>query len=572
MNPTHGVCTNLPEACGLAASRQPQPMADGQGRCSGCGAALMVPAAVPAAAAPSPLRWLVPLLALLLAGAALAWWLTQRAPRATPAKPVAAAATGALATAASAALAAGSAPPPLPAGAAVPTIRLQGSNTVGAALAPALVRAFLAREGYTEIGAVPTGPEEQRLDARRPGDGARLRVELAAHGTATGFAALAGGQADIGMASRAVQPKELDATKALGDLSAEGSEYIIALDGVAVIVHPSNPLKQLTLAQLRDLFTGRTGDWSALGAPAGAVRLHARDEKSGTWDTFRALVLDKQPLAAGAVRHEDSRELAAAVAADPLAIGFVGLPYADAAKTLALADGQGAALRPSRFTVATEDYALARRLYFYVARDAQPLARRLADFAVSEEGQRVVTPTGFVGQTPEADPGAAAAAADVPAEYRRLSAGAQRLAVNLRFRPGADRLDNKALRDVGRITRLLERGGASSRQLMLLGFSDDRGDRCTNVALSLQRARAVAAELSTYGVRPAVVQGYGPAAAVASNDTEAGRERNRRVEVWVLERGAAVPAVTPPAGCGRSRAAAPGASAAAAASAAVSTR
>ena len=134
MNPTHGVCTNLPEACGLAASRQPQPMADGQGRCSGCGAALMVPAAVPAAAAPSPLRWLVPLLALLLAGAALAWWLTQRAPRATPAEPAAAAATGALATAASAALAAGSAPPPLPAGAAVPTIRLLGSNTVGAAL------------------------------------------------------------------------------------------------------------------------------------------------------------------------------------------------------------------------------------------------------------------------------------------------------------------------------------------------------------------------------------------------------------------------------------------------------
>lgn len=299
MPPDRGVCTNLPEACGLAARRQPQPLTDGAGRCSECGSALMLPAAPAAAASPAAARrWLLPVLALLL---------------------------------------------------------------VLAALAPALVKAFLAREGYTEQSATPTAPEELRIEARRPSDGARLAVALASHGTSTAFASLAAGQAELGMASRPIQAKEREATKALGDLSAEGSEYIVALDGVAVIVHPSNPLKQLTLAQLRDLFTGRTGDWSALGAPAGAVRLHARDEKSGTWDTFRALVLDKQALAAGTTRHEDSRALAAAVAADPMAIGFVGLPYAEAAKTLALADGQGAALRPSRFTVATEDYAPPRR-------------------------------------------------------------------------------------------------------------------------------------------------------------------------------------------------------------------
>lgn len=487
MPPDRGVCTNLPEACGLAARRQPQPLTDGAGRCSECGSALMLPAAPAAAASPAAARrWLLPVLALLL---------------------------------------------------------------VLAALAPALVKAFLAREGYTEQSATPTAPEELRIEARRPSDGARLAVALASHGTSTAFASLAAGQAELGMASRPIQAKEREATKALGDLSAEGSEYIVALDGVAVIVHPSNPLKQLTLAQLRDLFTGRTGDWSALGAPAGAVRLHARDEKSGTWDTFRALVLDKQALAAGTTRHEDSRALAAAVAADPMAIGFVGLPYAEAAKTLALADGQGTALRPSRFTVATEDYALARRLYFYVARDAQPLARRLADFAVSDEGQKVAQTVGFIGQAPEADPGTAVAPTDVPAEYRRLTTGAQRLAVNLRFRPGSDQLDNKALRDVGRITRLLERDGAGSRQLMLLGFSDDRGDRCANIGLSQQRARAVAADLSTYGVRPAVVQGYGPAAAVASNDTEAGRERNRRVEVWLLDKPPATP--VQPFACGQ---------------------
>ena len=459
MPPDRGVCTNLPEACGLAARRQPQPLTDGAGRCSECGSALMLPAAPAAAASPAAARrWLLPVLALLLVLAALVGWLLQQrgaSSRAAPAEP---------------------SPPLAAAGASAPLLRLHGSNTVGAALAPALVKAFLAREGYTEQSATPTAPEELRIEARRPSDGARLAVALASHGTSTAFASLAAGQAELGMASRPIQAQEREATKALGDLSAEGSEYIVALDGVAVIVHPSNPLKQLTLAQLRDLFTGRTGDWSALGAPAGAVRLHARDEKSGTWDTFRALVLDKQALAAGTTRHEDSRALAAAVAADPMAIGFVG-------------------------------------------------------------------------QAPEADPGTAVVPTDVPAEYRRLTTGAQRLAVNLRFRPGSDQLDNKALRDVGRITRLLERDGAGSRQLMLLGFSDDRGDRCANIGLSQQRARAVAADLSTYGVRPAVVQGYGPAAAVASNDTEAGRERNRRVEVWLLDKPPATP--VQPFACGQ---------------------
>jgi phosphate transport system substrate-binding protein len=527
-----GVCTNLPDACALAASRQPQPLDAQGGRCSGCGAALMVPSPTSASVGDHPTatpvrRWLPWLLALaLLVGGLLAWWWSGRA--ATP--PAAAQAAPSVATPAS----------------GTPRIRLHGSNTVGATLAPALARAFLASEGHDDIQEQPGAVAEERLlVGRRPSDNARIEVELHAHGTGTAFTSLAQGKADIGMASRAVKAEELHATQALGDLSAEGSEYVIALDGVAVIVHPSNPLQRLTLAQIRDLFSGRVADWSALGAPAGAVRLHARDDKSGTWDTFRSLVLDKVALAPGATRYEDSRALSDAVSADPLAIGFIGLPYIRTAKTLAVADGAAEALRPSRFTVATEDYALARRLHFYVARDADPLARRLADFAVTEAGQQIAQSAGFVGQFPEADErsGGAAATGDLPAEYRRLTGSARRLAVNLRFRPGVDRLDNKALRDVTRITRRMEARDGRPRQLMLLGFSDNQGDRCANLTLSVQRAQAVGRELGTYGIRPAVVQGYGLAAPVASNDTAAGRERNRRVEVWLLD--GPVPAVAP---------------------------
>lgn len=538
MTQTHGVCTNLPEACRLAASGQPQSLDAGSGRCSECGATLMA-AATGAQRTASPLKWLLPLLGLLLVGAALWWWL-QRAP-ATPVAPTVAA-TSAAVVAATASM------PAKPNAASPGTIRLHGSNTVGAALAPALAKAFLAREGYTEVERqAGANAEESALIGRRPADGAQLRIELQAHGTATAFQSLTTGAADIGMASRAIKADELSATTALGDLSAEGSEYVIALDGVAVIVHPSNPLQRLSIEQIRDLFSGKVTDWSALGGPAGAVTVYARDDKSGTWDTFRSLVLDKTPLVSGARRFEDSRALSDAVAADPQAIGFVGLPYARQAKTLAVADGNANALRPSRFTVATEDYALSRRLYFYVARNAAPMARKLADFAVSDEAQKIAQAEGYVGQIPEADDGVGAVATEaLPAEYTRLTRGARRLAVNLRFKPGVDKLDNKALRDMARITRLMENRLGQPQHLMLLGFSDGLGDPCVNLTISVQRAQSVARDLGTYGIKAAVVQGYGSAAPVATNATASGRERNRRVEVWTSDRPVAPVA---PAGC-----------------------
>jgi phosphate transport system substrate-binding protein len=352
----------------------------------------------PAAGAAAPARPLLrawPLLLGLLLGLLAAGWLAMRW-------------AGGAATATTATTAA-SAPESMThpvAGKASVTIRLHGSNTVGATLAPALARAFLSREGYDQIDVRDGADAEERVvSGRRPADGDRIDIEVAAHGTATAFTALAEGRADIGMASRPIRADERTATQALGDLAAEGSEYVVALDGVAVIVHPSNPLQRLTIEQIRQLFSGQVSDWSALGAPAGPVHLHARDDRSGTWDTFRALVLDKVPLAATATRHEDSRVLSDAVSVDPQAIGFIGLPYVRSAKTLAVADGRAEPLRPSRFTVATEDYALSRRLHFYVARDAQPLARKLADFAVSEAGQQIAQTSGFVGQIPDAEEG-----------------------------------------------------------------------------------------------------------------------------------------------------------------------
>ena len=543
---TTGICTNLPSQCSKAAQRTPLPADDEHARCPECGAALLrsanagkpggAGAAGGASGGPNPsARWIAALAVLLLLAAVLGWWRFSLRDGAT---------ASAQRPAAAASLARPATPPPAGPGTAAFVLRLHGSNTVGAGLAPALLEAFLAQEGYDRVERQPGAiPEEHRFAARRSQGGGELTVELHAHGSATAFTDLGAGKADIGMSSRPVKKEEAQSLKALGDLAAEGSEYVIALDGVAVVVHPTNLVKQLSIEQIRGLFSGRIADWKEVGGKPGAVRRLARDEKSGTFDTFKSLVMGKDKLAEDARRLEDSAALSDAVAADPHAIGFIGLPYVRQAKLVAVADGAAAPLRPTRLTVATEDYALSRRLFLYVPQNAPALARRFADFALSDAGQQIADKIGFVGQLPEAVEAEAAGAA--PADYRRLTSTARRLSVNLRFRAGVMELDNKGRQDLKRIVARLEpRLARQNTQVLLLGFADNQGgDSCRNQRLSQERADAVHAELSTYGIKSAVVRGFGTAAPVASNDSDTGRERNRRVEVWVTDR--AVPVPTP---------------------------
>ncbi len=412
-------------------------------------------------------------------------------------------------------------------------LRLHGSNTIGDKLAPVLAEKWLKSKGYSQVRVRETAPEE-RLVEGRDAKGNLLAVEIRAHGSTTAFTDLAAGSADLGMASRPIKAKETAQLAALGKLDDVRSEYVIGLDGVAVIVHPSNPLTTLDKADVRRIFSGEVNDWSQLGGPAGAIRVLARDDKSGTYDTFKSLVLDHDAkLVADAGRYESSSELVAQVAGDPQAIGFVGLAYIQGVKALAIADG-GAPIMPEPFSVATEDYALSRRLFLYAPTSGEQwqLAQDFARFAVSAAGQLTLAPLGFISQEIEARP--VAHADEVPQEYKQFTDGAQRLSLNFRFEQGVYELDNKAKRDMARLAAYLAKPENARRKLLLFGFADSH-ERLPirSLVLSVDRADAVAELLLMNGLKPYRVRGYGASVAVASNESDAGRHRNRRVEVWL---------------------------------------
>ncbi len=412
-------------------------------------------------------------------------------------------------------------------------IRMHGSNTIGAKLAPALAEEFFKLQGAKDVSIVyGKVAEEMTVIGTLPGETFPSGIDIRSHGSGTAFVDLKDGKSDIGLSSRRVEPTEAQSLTAMGDMTSPGNEHIVGLDGIAVIVNRANQLDSLTREQIADIFSGRITTWTQLLRQGGEIKIYARDDKSGTYDSFKSLVLGSNSLSTKATRFEDSDELSDAVAQDPDGIGFVGLPYIRDAKAIAVSEGDAIALMPNRLTVATEDYLLSRRLYLYSpSTPRNDWVRRFIDFALSKNGQEVVAKTGFVAQNVESVK--ASTVENVPVEYKKLTTGAERLSLNFRFQKGGTDLDNKAQMDLDRAVNFLMDLNLSGQNLVLLGFANDEKDPEANLKLSKERAAGVAEHLKRRGVVPATISGFGPDLPVASDATEEGRSKNRRVELWL---------------------------------------
>ncbi|AHF67625.1 MULTISPECIES: substrate-binding domain-containing protein [Pseudomonas] len=422
---------------------------------------------------------------------------------------------------------------PVPTG-NTPALRIQGSNTINAQLGPALVEGLMRQQGLQALQRLPgTQPNETRVTGSTAA-GQVVVAEIAAHGSGTGFTALKAGSADIAASSRPIKDQEAQELKALGDLKSLESEQVIAIDGVAVILHPGNPLRQLSTLELARIFSGEIRDWQEVGGNAGEIHLYARDENSGTYETFKELVLTRNSknLSRQARRFESSEQLSDAVSHDRNGIGFIGLPYVRHTKAVAVTDGESKAMLPTVSLIATEDYPLSRRLYLYVPPKANhDWAQALVHFVQSAEGQAIVASNGFVAQTVQAMK--VQATAQMPEDYQALTRKAERLSVNFRFAQGSARLDNKAQLDLRRVADYLKTHQKLDQQVTLVGFGDAKSDSARATLLSRLRAMAVRRELQKSGVTFHEILGFGDEMPVAGNDADDGRIKNRRVEVWV---------------------------------------
>ena len=218
-------------------------------------------------------------------------------------------------------------------------------------------------------------------------------VQVNGGGSGTGIAALINGTVDLAMASRPMKDEEkAQAKQARG---ADVVEHPVALDGLAVFVHSSNPVKELTMAQVKDIFQGKVTNWSQVGGQNAPMVLYGRESSSGTYDYFREHVLNKEDFAPRVQTLQGTAAIINAVGHDRNGIGYGGIAYAKDVKALPVSADGKPAIEPNIQTVADGSYPLSRKLFFYYPANAPERVTAFAQWSVTPEAQALVTKVGY---------------------------------------------------------------------------------------------------------------------------------------------------------------------------------
>ena len=438
-------------------------------------------------------------------------------------------------------------------------VQIAGSDTIALGMMPLLIAGFAAAmDAEAELTNTAPGQTVASLIGDQ-GFGDEIGSYLVTStSTEAAFSALLEGEANIGLASRRILPTEARQLKAegAGNMVSPNQERIVAVDSMVIVTHPDNEVGELTLDQLRRIFSGQITNWRELGGPNRPINVIARDEDSTSYDFFMSYLYgEAKPnfLPAGIAR--DDQEMSNVVYLDRNAIGYVGYAFQRGAKPVTLINECGIATSPDAFSAKTEEYALNRRMYLYNRADnLDDASQSFLDFVISSDADGVIGKSGFIDlgitvreQGPN-DPRAIALAAESAAYDAGFEANVMRemlgemnnhdrLSTTFRFRTGSSRLDERGKIDLQRLITYLERA-PSGTEVTFVGFTDSVGAFEANRRLSFDRAFSILDEVrSAEDGRLAHIEmktaGYGEVAPSACNVSDRGKAINRRVEVWI---------------------------------------
>lgn len=228
-----------------------------------------------------------------------------------------------------------------------------------------------------------------------------VRISVTGGGSGTGIAALVNGTVDIANASRQIKEEEIAEAQGNG---VEPVEHIIARDAIAVIVNPENSVRELTLKQISDIYSGKIRNWSEVGGEDRPIVRLSRETNSGTHVYFLETVLrlgnsdDKTLFSMDTLLLPSSEGIIAEVRQNPNAIGYDGLGYVpDDLKMIAIAEEEGGAyVLPAIPTVNDKTYPIARDLYMYTDGEPTGIVKEYLDWILGPEAQEIVAELGFV--------------------------------------------------------------------------------------------------------------------------------------------------------------------------------
>lgn len=442
------------------------------------------------------------------------------------------------------------------------TATILAGDSAGSLLLPALVRGYAEAAGMEAAPVV--GGNRDRREWRLIDDGAQRlgAFEISRAGSADGIQTILDGKASFVLSGRRATTEESRAAAAAKARFPGGrNEQQIAVDGIAVVVGPQNPLHHIGLEALARVLTGDVADWYDLGQAPGAIAVYLAEEGSSAAARAAAelVAAKRSALKPGMIRRATEAAVAEAVAGDPRGIGLVSMAAVHAVRALNLETSCGLLLKPTPFAVKSGEYPLSVPIHLHALMPPKEApARGLLRFLATPAAHEIVERSGFmsgvpsaIGVTEQAERMAHATNAqgdafDLGLMRQMLSDLKDWKRLSVTFRPAAGTLatgtrdaDPRTRAEAERLAALLLTPDWKGRKVMLAGFTDaDGGKLQANLTHSTKRAAQLRALLTGLGGaaldgRRIVIKGYGPLAPVACNDTAEGRALNRRVEVWV---------------------------------------
>jgi phosphate transport system substrate-binding protein len=220
------------------------------------------------------------------------------------------------------------------------------------------------------------------------------QVQVTGGGSGTGISALINGTTDICAASRPM--KDAEKQQLLSKYQSAGVEVKVARDGITVYLNTNNSVKEMTLEQIKGIYTGKIKNWKEVGGPNAPIVLYGRENSSGTYDFFKEHVLNKEDFANTMQALPGTAAVVNAVKSDKNGIGFGGVGYAKDLKECAVkASATAEAFLPTKDNIDSEKYPISRYLYLYLRQSPAGEIKNFLDFILSPDGQKIVTNEGF---------------------------------------------------------------------------------------------------------------------------------------------------------------------------------
>jgi len=254
------------------------------------------------------------------------------------------------------------------------------------AVSPLNAEKKMVLDGSTTVGPIAKAFAEYYMSLHSD-----VNITVSESGSGNGAKSLINNACDVANMSRFMKDKEVQAAAEKGIVPVA---HVVALDGIAMIVHPSNPVNDITMAQIKDIYTGKIKNWKELGGPNTPIVMISRDTNSGTYETFEGLVMHKEKIVEGCEYVGSNGAVRGRVQSTPNAIGYVGLGFLDRTVKGLKVDK----IFPTKKTVANGTYPIARPLFMFT--NGYPkMGSDIYQFVtihLSKKGQEIVERIGFV--------------------------------------------------------------------------------------------------------------------------------------------------------------------------------